>query len=88
MFNNFFFLKSCRLWNVEKYGTAGQATDDNIMRHICALRAGYLRQEYAHARTHAHTHKDFFVFPQQKLLCERASTLQVQGEGITQNVAI
>ena len=28
--NFFFFRKSCRLWdNVEKYGRAGQATDDN-----------------------------------------------------------
>jgi hypothetical protein len=32
-FNNFFFRKPCRLWdNVEKYGTAGQATDGNITR--------------------------------------------------------
>jgi hypothetical protein len=31
----FFFLKSCRLWeNVEKYGTAGQATGDNILRRM------------------------------------------------------
>ena len=28
-----FFRKSCRLWhNVEKYGTAGKATDDKIIR--------------------------------------------------------
>jgi hypothetical protein len=28
----YFFRKSCRLWgNVEKYGVARQATDDNIM---------------------------------------------------------
>jgi hypothetical protein len=28
-----FFLKSCRLWdNMERYGTARQATDDNITR--------------------------------------------------------
>jgi hypothetical protein len=34
MFNNF-FRKSCRLWdNVEKYGTARQATDDNIIRRM------------------------------------------------------
>jgi hypothetical protein len=32
MFNNF-FRKSCHLWdNVEKYGRARQATDDNIIR--------------------------------------------------------
>ena len=30
IWNNFFSRKSCRLWdNVEKYGNAGQATDDN-----------------------------------------------------------
>ena len=30
--NNFFPRKSCRLWDkVEKYGTARQATDGNIM---------------------------------------------------------
>jgi hypothetical protein len=29
-----FFQKSCRLWDsVEKYGTARQATQDNIMLH-------------------------------------------------------
>jgi len=31
----FFFLKSCRLWDkVETYGTAGQATGDNIIRRM------------------------------------------------------
>jgi hypothetical protein len=31
-FNNFFFRKSCRLWdNVEKYGRARQARDDDII---------------------------------------------------------
>jgi hypothetical protein len=35
MFNNFLFRKSCRLWdNVEKHGTARQATDDNIIRRM------------------------------------------------------
>jgi hypothetical protein len=29
-----FFQKSCRLQNVEKYGTARQTTDDNIIRHM------------------------------------------------------
>jgi len=33
MFNNFFFRKSCRLWDdVEKYIRAGQATDGNTIR--------------------------------------------------------
>jgi len=37
VFNNFFF-KSHRLWdNVEKYCTAGQATDDNMARAHCML---------------------------------------------------
>ena len=35
VFNNFFFLKSCRLWdNVEKYSIARQATDENIIRRM------------------------------------------------------
>ena len=33
MFYNFFPLKSCRLWdNVEMYGTARQATNDNAIK--------------------------------------------------------
>jgi hypothetical protein len=33
--NSDFFRKSCRLWdNVEKYGTARQATDDNIIQRM------------------------------------------------------
>jgi len=33
-----FFRKSCRLWdNVEKYCTAGQATDDNMAHAHCML---------------------------------------------------
>jgi hypothetical protein len=33
--NKFFPQKSCRLWhNVEKYGTARQATDENIIRRM------------------------------------------------------
>jgi len=36
--NSFFFRKSCRLWdNVEKYCTAGQATDDNMTHAHCKL---------------------------------------------------
>jgi len=39
MFNNFFFFrKSWRLWdNVEKYGTAEQAKDDNTAHAHCIL---------------------------------------------------
>ena len=33
-----FFRKSCRLWeNVEKYCTAGQATDENIAHAQCMM---------------------------------------------------
>jgi len=36
-FNNF-FQTSCHLWdNVEKYGTAGQATDDKMAHVQCIL---------------------------------------------------
>jgi hypothetical protein len=36
IFVTFVFRKLCRLWhNVEKYGTDGQATDDNIIRRMC-----------------------------------------------------
>jgi hypothetical protein len=36
LFFDTFFQKSCRLWdNVEKYGTARQATDDNNIRRMC-----------------------------------------------------
>ena len=42
---NFFFEKSYSLWdNVEKYGTARQATDDNIIRRMriaCWIKKGY-----------------------------------------------
>jgi hypothetical protein len=35
MFNNIFFRKSCRLWDdMEKYGTARQVTEDNIIRRM------------------------------------------------------
>jgi len=39
MFNNFFPRNSYRLWNnVEKYGRAGQATEEyNTVRAICVL---------------------------------------------------
>jgi hypothetical protein len=35
MLNNFIYRKSCHLWdNVEKYGTARQAIDKNIMQRV------------------------------------------------------
>jgi len=38
MFSKFFFLKSCSLWdNVEKYGSAREATDANTEHVHCLL---------------------------------------------------
>ena len=38
MFNNISFRKLCLLWNnVEKFGTAEQATDDNVAQAHCML---------------------------------------------------
>jgi hypothetical protein len=66
----FFFRKSCRLWdNVEKYGTARQATDDNIirrMRFACWITKA----------TDTHTANVILTaFPRQQWLRERASVL-------------
>jgi hypothetical protein len=70
-YNQYLFLrKSCRLWNnVEKYCTAGQVTDDNIIR----------RMRVACWITKAtNTHSDCLIviaFPRQQRLRERASIL-------------
>jgi hypothetical protein len=69
MFNTF-FQKSCRLWNnVKKYGTARQATDDNIIR----------RMRFACRITKAtDTHSEYEIlgaFPLPQWLRERASML-------------
>jgi hypothetical protein len=66
-----FFRKSCRLWhNVEKYGTARQGTDDNIirrMRFACwIIEATDTHSEYV---THC--------FPRQQWLRERPSFLRL-----------
>jgi hypothetical protein len=63
-----FFRKSRRLWdNMEKYGRAGQDTDDNIigrMRIACWItKATDTHSEYA----------IFIAFPRQQLLRERIS---------------
>jgi hypothetical protein len=87
-----FFRKSCRLWdNVEKYGTAGQATDDNIirrMRFACWITKTTDTRARARAHTHTHTHTHtlslslshteyviLIAFPRQQGLRERASML-------------
>jgi len=58
-------------WDVEKYGTAGQATDDNTIwrvRFACWIsKATDARSEYAIV----------IAFPRQQWLRERASMLQV-----------
>ena len=69
MSNNLFFLKSYPLWDkVEKYCTAGQATDDKIQRmHIacCIIKATNTHSEYV----------ILIAFPLQRWLHERASVL-------------
>jgi len=38
VFNNFYFRKSCLVWNnVEKFRRAGHATDDNMAHGHCML---------------------------------------------------
>ena len=69
MFNN--FSQNRAVWdNVEKYGTAGQATDDNIIR----------RMRFACWITKAtDTHSEYVIliaFPRQQRLCERAWLLR------------
>jgi hypothetical protein len=66
-----FFRKPCRLRdNVEKYGRARQATDDNITR----------RMRFACWITKAtNTHSEYVIliaFPRQQWLRERASVLR------------
>ena len=71
-----FSRKSCRLWHsVEKYGVAGEATDDNIIRRM-RFACWKLR---LHTHTHTHTHLEYVipnVFPRQQWLRERASMLR------------
>jgi len=44
---------SCRLWYVEKYGTARKATDDNTIRR---MRFACRGAKATHTHTHTHTH--------------------------------
>jgi len=54
MFSNFFW-KSCRLCDTAgKYGTAGQATDDNIIRRM-------LFSYWITKATHTHTHSEYVI---------------------------
>ena len=66
-----FFRKSCRLWdNVEKYGRARQATDDNItrrMRFACWIAKA----------TDTHSEYEILIaFPRQQWFREHASMLR------------
>jgi hypothetical protein len=69
MFCNF-VPKSCHLWHVEKYGRAGQAVDDNIirrMRFACWINKA------------TDTHLEYVIlitFPRQKKFRERASVVR------------
>jgi hypothetical protein len=67
----FFSLRnSCRVWDhVEKYGTAGQTTDDNIIR-----RTRFVRSITKATNTHSE-HGMLIAFPWQQWFCERASML-------------
>ena len=66
-FNNFFFRKSFALWdNVEKYGTAGKATDDSVIR----------RKRFACWITYATNTYSEFV-PLQQWFRERSSTVRL-----------
>jgi hypothetical protein len=50
-----YFRKSCRLWdNVEKYGTARQTTDDNIIRRM-RFACWITKATDTHTHTHTHT---------------------------------
>ena len=68
MFKNFFFRKSCRLWdNVEKYCRVGQATGDNMAHAHCML----------DTKCHKHILKRLILiaFPLQHWLHEHSSVL-------------
>jgi len=66
-----FVLKMCHLWdNVEKYGRAIKATDDNIIWHMHFER-------WITKATNTHSENVIFIaFPQQQWLHECASVLR------------
>jgi hypothetical protein len=67
MFDNFFLLNSCRLWdNVEQCCRVGHAKDGNLARACCMLKATYKHSEYV----------ILIVFPLQQWLHKRASVLR------------
>jgi hypothetical protein len=60
MISNFFFRKPCRLWdNVEKYGKAREATDDDTIwcvRFACWISKTTRAHAHAHAYAPGHPH--------------------------------
>jgi hypothetical protein len=83
MFSKFFFRKSCRLGdNVEKYGGAIEAADDNTAHARCMqdkqvytrASTGPLPRAPTHSYARVHTQK--YAFPRQQWLRERASMLR------------
>jgi hypothetical protein len=60
-----FSRKSCHLWdNVEKYGTSGQATDNNKIRRMrFACWIPKATHTHTHARTHTQLHKQLTSAP-------------------------
>ena len=69
--NTTFFPTNCvRYDNVDKYGTARQATDENIMQRMC-IACGITKAK--------DTHSEYLIliaFPLQQWLRERASMLR------------
>jgi hypothetical protein len=62
--------KSCRLWDVEKYDTVRQATNDSIIHRMRFAR-------FINKATEAHSEYVIFIAsPRQQRLCERASMLR------------
>ena len=57
---NFLFKKIRAVYNMDKCGTVGQATDDNIIQHredsICMQ-----HNEGMNAHTHTHTHTHTYI---------------------------
>jgi hypothetical protein len=72
MFSNFFFRKSCPLWdNAKKYGTARQSTEVYIVQHMCT--ACWMTKA-------TDTHSDYVIFPafqRQQLSRERSPLLHL-----------
>jgi hypothetical protein len=70
MSNNFVPRNSCHLWDHGKYGTARQATDDNMIRRL-RLACWVTKASDPHSDCII-----LIVFPRRQLLRERASMLQ------------